>query len=282
MTISYPGLMTREGVPILYHIGGGATIGAIRLVLMYLCPNRRGVRSHARGSPRGWLLGALAGWPPSRVSHPAGAECGLGTKADLEFLEDVGHVDPHGLDARPEAGRDLGIVRTLSDESEDLRFTRSEVDPITRRSAENARRSAGSDDRAAGRDGAECCEHLLLPCTLQHLAARADTQSRGHRIVVVDHREHQDAHRVMRQDAPDGLHPGDTGEVEVHHDDVGCEFHGGPDGALPVADDIDAWIPPLTTTSRSSSSDLGRPARTSLRMASTASVSAARAGPRPS
>jgi hypothetical protein len=31
MTISYPGLMTREGVPILYRVGGGATIGAIRL-----------------------------------------------------------------------------------------------------------------------------------------------------------------------------------------------------------------------------------------------------------
>ena len=75
------------------------------------------------------------------MSHPAGAECGLGTIADLEFLEDVGHVVLHGLDAHPEAGRDLGIVRTLSDESEDLRFTRSEVDPVTRRSAENARRS---------------------------------------------------------------------------------------------------------------------------------------------
>jgi hypothetical protein len=60
MTISYPGLMTREGVPILYHVGGGATIGAIRLVLMYLCPDRRGVRSHARGSRAGKVTAALA------------------------------------------------------------------------------------------------------------------------------------------------------------------------------------------------------------------------------
>ena len=129
------------------------------------------------------------------------------------------------LGARPSLAPMVPIGRPAASSLEHLTFPRRELREGVGRGAAGAEladhpaRHARPEDRLARRDGMDGPHDLFLGRPFQHVPRGAGAHGREDRVVVIEHREHQDRHSRCRP----GDFPGRTDTVQFGH--LHVEYH---------------------------------------------------------
>lgn len=88
-------------------------------------------------------------------------------------------------------------------------------------SAEHPRSDLAAENRVTGRDRANRSLDLVLLRALEHVAPGSRGERVRDQVLLVEHREHQDAdRRVAREDSPRRFYAVHSGHPQIHHDDI--------------------------------------------------------------
>ena len=151
----------------------------------------------------------------------------------------------HGPRAEHEPLRDLVVVAARGHEAQDLDLPLAEVCLLGRGAVIGPRTAAQTpehvmghprrDERLACRGGPHAGGYLLDGRVLEQVPTRSGEQGVEDAPLVGCHGQHEDLRvRVRRQEVARGVHPGETGKVQIHHHDVRAGPRCKADGVLGV------------------------------------------------